>query len=170
MDWLMRPVVGFFQMLVTRPPIAADHSEGAWRRTAREFHELATNTVRFPIWGVVWSGACTLGGLALAWGDKEWATMGITAAGLAVGLFIGVGVPFLWLRLTAVRVQRNEARNQLKEPHPEVAAPDADVASVAIEIAQAQGSHVERIISRDIEIVLSPGEREIGPTDINLEE
>jgi hypothetical protein len=95
--------------------VERDHREAARTRAGREFHVLATNTVRFLIWISLWTIAAGALGLALAWGHGRGATVLITTAFALAGVVVALALPFMWLWLTAAPVQREEARGELAE-------------------------------------------------------
>lgn len=89
------------------------HSENAFARARRDFHDLATNTVRFVLWlaglGIV-SGAI---GLALSAGHGTGWAVFVTTVSAVAGVAAVFVVPFAWLWAVAPTRQRDEARQEL---------------------------------------------------------
>lgn len=98
---------------VGRPKVEPNHEEGARRRAEREFHQLATNTVRFSVWTLLCGAAGTGVGLALSAGHRLDAQVMITVLAALVGGGSAFALPFVWLWLTAPAVQRSEARAEV---------------------------------------------------------
>jgi hypothetical protein len=112
-------MAGLLRLIARRPAVDADHSESAGARARREFHSLATSTVRFALWAVSLAILFAAGGLWISWVHGRTASVLITASAALIGAVAAFGIPFCWLWVTASVEQRDEARTALLAPPPE---------------------------------------------------
>jgi hypothetical protein len=109
-------MAGLLRLIARRPTVDPDHSESAGARARREFHSLATSTVRFALWAVSLAILFAAGGLWISWGHGRTASVLITASAAVIGAAAAFGIPFCWLWVTAPVEQRDEARTALVAP------------------------------------------------------
>jgi hypothetical protein len=105
-----------WNLVAKRPTVPRNSFESAGSRAVREFHVLATSTVRFALWLLICGAAGTGVGLWLAAGQPLGLQVAIAAgAALLFGGIAGFAVPFAVLLFTGPLVQRDELRAQLLE-------------------------------------------------------